>query len=85
MIFTSLFPMCAVLAALVTPAAATPTPAARDVWAPKVLYPHAGTTWYRGQVISLLLLPAPIAHCEAGAQRDVGPLERAGAHHEQAL
>jgi hypothetical protein len=23
--------------------------AARDVWAPKILYPHAGTVWYSGQ------------------------------------
>jgi hypothetical protein len=50
MIATTLFAMCTVLAALVAPTVATPAPTARDVWAPTVLYPHAGTTWYRGQV-----------------------------------
>jgi hypothetical protein len=86
MIFPSVLAVSAALAVLVAPAAATPAPTARDVWAPKVLYPHAGTTWYRGQVrlISSVSLAA-LTHRDAGAQRDVGPVERTRAHHEQAL
>jgi hypothetical protein len=38
----------AVLAALVA-AAPTSNLENRDVFVPKVLYPHAGTVWYKGQ------------------------------------
>lgn len=39
----------ALLAAAATASAAPFAPQARDVWAPKITYPHAGTVWKSGQ------------------------------------
>jgi hypothetical protein len=47
--FFTITSIASALLAAVAPAAAAPLQK-RDVWAPKVLYPHAGTVWYKGQV-----------------------------------
>jgi hypothetical protein len=48
--FTAVATLAASLAAFVAPAAIAAPLQARDVYVPKVLYPKAGTVWYKGQV-----------------------------------
>jgi hypothetical protein len=47
--FTAITAALTTLAAVIAPSTAAPLQA-RDVFVPKVLYPHAGTVWYHGQV-----------------------------------